>query len=214
MRHLVLLGDSILDNGSYVGNSPDVSTQVKQLLPEGWLSSLLAVDGAKSNDVKRQLIYLPPDASHLVLSMGGNDALMRIDVLRMAVDLSSEAFLILADTVALFELSYREAIEDILAYKIPLIVCTIYNANFPDPFQKCIKAALAVYNDVIIRVATENNLTVIDLRHLCSEPEDYANSIEPSAIGGAKIAAAIVNAATNINKNFHGANILGLHNQG
>ena len=49
-----------------------------------------------------------------------------------------------------------------------------------------------VFNDVILRVAVEYGLAVIDLRFVCTEPSDYANPIEPSSIGGAKIARAIV----------------------
>ena len=36
-------------------------------------------------------------------------------------------------------------------------------------------------------------LPVIDLRLICTEPEDYANEIEPGIPGGRKIAAAILN---------------------
>jgi hypothetical protein len=46
-------------------------------------------------------------------------------------------------------------------------------------------------NDAILRVAFEHALAVIDLRFVCSAPEDYANPIEPSSEGGAKIAMAI-----------------------
>jgi hypothetical protein len=35
---------------------------------------------------------------------------------------------------------------------------------------------------------------VIDLRMVCTEPADYANTIEPSVRGGEKIARAIVTA--------------------
>jgi len=42
----------------------------------------------------------------------------------------------------------------------------------------------------------ERGLPVIDLRLLCREPVDYANPIEPSSVGGAKIAQAIVAAVT------------------
>jgi hypothetical protein len=50
-----------------------------------------------------------------------------------------------------------------------------------------------VFNDVILRVGIESGLAIIDLRFVCSSPADYANPIEPSSIGGAKIARAIVN---------------------
>ena len=49
--------------------------------------------------------------------------------------------------------------------------------------------ALAVFNDVILQVALARNLDVIDLRAVCSTPSDFANPIEPSAVGGEKIVA-------------------------
>jgi hypothetical protein len=74
-----------------------------------------------------------------------------------------------------------------------LTLCTIYNGCFPDPdFQQIISTALMVFNDVILRVAIEFGIPVIDLRFVCSSPADYANPIEPSSAGGAKIAQAIV----------------------
>jgi len=50
-----------------------------------------------------------------------------------------------------------------------------------------------VFNDVILRVGIESGLAIIDLRFVCSSRADYANAIEPSSVGGAKIARAIVN---------------------
>ncbi len=51
-----------------------------------------------------------------------------------------------------------------------------------------------MFNDVILRVAFEHHLPVIDLRLVCNEPVDYANPIEPSGRGGRKIAGAIARA--------------------
>jgi hypothetical protein len=80
----------------------------------------------------------------------------------------------------------------LLQQRIPLTICTIYNGNFPDPrFQRVASTALCVFNDVILRVAFERGLSVIDLRLVCNDPADYANPIEPSARGGEKIARAI-----------------------
>jgi hypothetical protein len=44
--HIVLLGDSIFDNGAYVSGGPDVVAQLRSRLPQGWEATLLAVDGA------------------------------------------------------------------------------------------------------------------------------------------------------------------------
>src|SRR5688500_14337329 len=53
--HVVLLGDSIFDNGAYVSGGPDVVAHLRAMLPRGWEATLLAVDGAVIDDVFRQL---------------------------------------------------------------------------------------------------------------------------------------------------------------
>ena len=82
MGHVVLLGDSIFDNARYVPDRPPVIEQLRQALPRGWRATLLAVDGDVTEDVTTQLRDLPADATHLVVSAGGNDALGESDVLR------------------------------------------------------------------------------------------------------------------------------------
>jgi GDSL-like lipase/acylhydrolase family protein len=193
MPHLVLLGDSIFDNLTYTAGGPDVISQVRGLLPAGWQASLLAVDGATTDDVPSQLVRLPRDASHLVLSAGGNDALLSSGLLDGTVHHVAQAVDSLADLSQEFEKRYRHAVAACLQPKLPLILCTIYNGNFPDAnFQRLASTALMVFNDAILRVGIEFGLTMIDLRFVCSSPEDYANPIEPSSVGGAKIARCIV----------------------
>jgi len=75
MGHVVLLGDSIFDNAAYVPGGPAVIDHLTAALPHGWRETLLAVDGAGADDVATQLRSLPADATHLVVSAGGNDAL-------------------------------------------------------------------------------------------------------------------------------------------
>ncbi len=193
MSHVVLLGDSIFDNLAYTAGGPDVISQVRGLLPAGWQASLLALDGATTDDVPRQLVRLPRDASHLVLSAGGNDALLSSGLLDGAVNHVAQAVNSLAHLSQEFEKKYRHAVAACLQPKLPLILCTIYNGNFPNAdFQRLASTALMVFNDVILRVGIEFGLTIIDLRFVCSSPEDYANPIEPSSVGGAKIARCIV----------------------
>jgi hypothetical protein len=191
--HVALLGDSIFDNGAYTGGGPDVVTQLRPLLPSGWQATLVAVDGARTEDVARQLTRLPRDASHLVLSVGGNDALAHGDLLDGPATTAAQVIGFLADAAGAFERHYRHLVERLLERRLSLAVCTIYNGNFPDPkFQRIASTALCVFNDVILRVAFERGVTVIDLRLVCSEPADYANPIEPSSAGGAKIARSIL----------------------
>ena len=58
--------------------------------------------------------------------------------------------------------------------------------------QRSTTTALNIFNDCILREAITNGLPVLDLRLVCTEPEDYANEIEPGVAGGKKIAAAIL----------------------
>ena len=74
-RHIVLLGDSIFDNALYVPRGMSVTEHVRQLLPTGDRVTMIALDGAKVASVFRQLERIPSDATHLVVSAGGNDAL-------------------------------------------------------------------------------------------------------------------------------------------
>jgi hypothetical protein len=194
MAHIVLLGDSIFDNGRYVLGEPDVITQVRELAPAGWKASLLAVDGSMTDDIPGQVRRVPGEASHLVLSVGGNDALMNADILRAPAESIAHALGALRDVSQKFEEKYRRAVDACRQLRLPLTICTIYNGWFPDPeYQRVISTALMVFNDAILRLGIEFGLSIIDLRMVCSSAEDYANSIEPSSVGGAKIAKSIVN---------------------
>src|SRR3712207_5090745 len=76
VSHVVLLGDSIFDNAAYVtAGAPDIVRQVRRRLPYGSKATLAAVDGSRMGDVGEQLRRLPADATHLIVSVGGNDAL-------------------------------------------------------------------------------------------------------------------------------------------
>ena len=192
MPHVALLGDSIFDNGAYTSGGPDVVTQLRELLPAGWHATLGAVDGATTEDFATQVDGLPDGVTHLVVSLGGNDALGHVDLLDRRAHTAAEVLAELAHAAERFEKRYRHAIDEVRAQRLPITVCTIYNGNFPDAeFQRLASTALSVFNDAILRVAFEHRLDVIDLRLVCTEPRDYANPIEPSSHGGIKIAAAI-----------------------
>jgi lysophospholipase L1-like esterase len=193
MNHVVLLGDSVFDNGVYVRTGePDVLAQVQAKLPKGWRATMRAVDGAVTTGIERQLARLPEDASHLVLSVGGNDALGCSGILRESARSVAEVMTRIADVRDSFARNYRKMLDLVVGYRLPTALCTIYDARFPDPQeQRQVAAALSVFNDVITREAFSRRLALIDLRLLCNEHDDYANPIEPSAKGGDKIAGAI-----------------------
>ncbi|MBC7882397.1 MAG: SGNH/GDSL hydrolase family protein [Anaerolineae bacterium] len=191
MKHIILLGDSILDNAAYVEDGPALIDQLKAKLPKGWKATLRAVDGSTTADIKTQLLQLPSDTSHLMISVGGNNALLRLEFLQERASSVAEVMARLAQLGEEFQNSYQSMLQKALVHKKPTILCTIYYPQFAEPYQTMAVAALTVFNDVILRAAFVAGLPVIDLRLLCNDPADYANPIEPSEIGGEKITTAI-----------------------
>jgi hypothetical protein len=196
MGHVVLLGDSIFDNARYVPDRPPVIDQLRHALPRGWRASLLAVDGHITEDVGRQLKNMPSDATHLIVSAGGNDALGESTILGETVCTVGEALGIIQELRTRFRDSYRAMLRVLSAQEKPVGVCTIYDA-IPG-LGSAERAALGCFNDVILREAFSVGIPVIDLRLVCDRESDYSHisAIEPSVIGGAKIVRAIAEVAT------------------
>lgn len=193
-EHVVLLGDSIFDNASYTQGLPDVIGHLRGALGARARASLLAVDGSTTNDLAEQLTELPGDVTRAVVSVGGNDALLNADILNLPVASTREALLLFGQRVAKFEIDYRTAVLAVADRVAQTTLCTIYNGNLPAEEAPAARIALMLFNDVILRAAFGLRLPVIDLRLVCTEPADYANPIEPSGPGGAKIARAIAGA--------------------
>lgn len=190
-RHVVLLGDSIFDNGAYTRGEPDVLGHLQRLVSPGWCATSCAVDGATTSGLDAQLHRLPADATDLVVSIGGNDVLQNVDLLSSTVSSTAAALDLLADRLATFERAYRRAIARVLERRLRTTVCTIYNGAIDPARATAARIGLTIFNDAILRTALDSRLDVIELRSICMEPADYANPIEPSGPGGLKIARAI-----------------------
>lgn len=197
MAHTVLLGDSIFDNAAYVPDGPAVIDQLRAILPKDWAVSLLAKDGHMTDDVGRQLKKVPNDATHLVVSCGGNDALGCLPVLSEPVQSVGEALDRFVGIRADFQEEYRCMLEQVVAMGRNVTVCTVYDC-IPD-LEPMAHAALSMFNEVILREAISAKVAIIDLRLVCTERSDYSeiSPIEPSQRGGEKIANVIRNLLLN-----------------
>ena len=96
-------------------------------------------------------------------------------------------------------------LDSVLSHNLPTTICSIYYPKFfsqslnriesylprmvdAKTLQQMAMAAETIFNDIILFETFKRNLPLIDLRVLCDKDEDFANPIEPSAIGGLKIA--------------------------
>jgi lysophospholipase L1-like esterase len=190
---LVLLGDSVFDNKAYVKGGRDVISHLREQMQEGWKATLTAIDGNRVEDVSAQLVNVPADATHLFVSVGGNDALDNAGILQKKFSSSAEVFCELFYVASAFEERYKKMLKAVLQLNKPTTVCTIYFPRFEESLmQKTAVSALSSFNDAITRQAFIAGLPLIDLRLICNKDADYANPIEPSEAGGVKIAKAIL----------------------
>ena len=72
--HIVLMGDSTIDNRLYVGKgNPSIIEQLQSRVQErGWKATSVAVDGQSIEHIPQQMKSIPDDATHLFISIGKN----------------------------------------------------------------------------------------------------------------------------------------------
>ena len=223
--HLVLLGDSIIDNGVYVDpKEPCVSEQVAlEVWDHGYRVTKLALDGAVVENVYHdgaassrhpyrhqfdQIAGLESPPTKLILSAGGNDILGISRILDHKVGTVQDALRLLQKEAAGFSSRYGKCLDRLKSLSLPLWVLTIYDPCFrnrdrwvsigqqpphdlDNSRNQISHTAISIFNSEIYLQANRRGIPVIDLRTIFTDPKDYANPIEPSAIGGAKLAKAI-----------------------
>lgn len=196
MSHLVMLGDSIFDNGSYVAvGRPKVSDQMRGALPPAWKLEFLAQDGAKLSHVHTQIYKASPSATHIVASMGGNDVLSYAQVMLQKSERVAHSLYMMSLIQQKFKRKYRGVVTRLLDTNADITLCTIYNPCEPleqAALQSAENVGVSVFNDVIFQIASEFGIRVVDLRNIFTQRRDYANVIEPSHVGGQKMVRALL----------------------
>ena len=193
-QKLILIGDSIIDNVVYVmppGQS--VLGHLFSLVPDLDFNQR-AIDGDTTVDVLNRQLSEPIDAP-VVLSIGGNDLLKRLEILtsqkrRLSVDLLEE----LHTEVDAFQKRHQEILSH---FQKTALICTIYNPIFskdPElaPLQQAAEVVIALFNDAIQQNVRHAGFDLLELRDIITEEDDFANPIEPSDQGGRKLAKEIV----------------------
>jgi GDSL-like Lipase/Acylhydrolase family len=196
---IILLGDSIIDNGAYVrSGEPDVAQQLEMLLPRHTVVKR-AVDGSTCADVLGWQVGDLHDADRMILSAGGNDALEHIDLLEGVIDACAKDVLVRLWSIREeFRRSYAALLDCLALTRRPVLVLTVYNPcfrghGFDAAYQQAAESAVSIINDVIQQEGRRHSFDILELRTLFHDRADYANPIEPSAIGGAKLAKCMSN---------------------
>ena len=197
-KHYVsLLGDSIIDNKVYVGEGELSVTEHLQHNSSSNIT-MIAVDGDTTEDVlKNQLDNLKEPVSHIVLSIGGNDLLQNLHILQDETSGMKFALEKSSELIGEIQENYIKILEQLSQYDSKVLLCTVYEGDLKSDvlladYDKAGQAMLKMHNDTVYYLASKFEVDVLELRNIFTNKEDYANPIEPSHIGGEKLAKEII----------------------
>ena len=200
MTSITLLGDSIIDNKTYVQQQEySVLEHLNSLSKNEFLQ--IAYDGDTTvNVLERQLQSQEvAKSSHLVLSIGGNDLLQNILFLHDGpIENINKALPdVHKQILKPLEQRFETIVEKLSSHRANLLLCTVYEGDLgrTDEFRDVLdssKIMVSSFNDTVYKTASKYNADVLELRHIFTSPEDYANPIEPSHVGGERLAQAIM----------------------
>ena len=186
-RHVVLLGDALLDAYGSIDKSPGKFEEA--LLPgtrDQWKISVVSVA-----EIERAgpALVLPKNATHAIIFIEGNYAIEQSGLLHSRPDACAQTLEQLALAADEFERTLERLIHVAKAARLVIMVCTMFQPHYKDPLrQRTASAALAVFNDRVTKRAAEARVAVIDLRLICNDPEDYDKPTQLSKSGLQKAA--------------------------
>jgi len=178
---ITLMGDSILENSSYVGNEDSVQANLNKKTKDKVIN--LARDDALIYDIYTQLDQIHYDYNNennsIVLSVGGNNLLLSIEFNKKD-----------SHVQVLFS-QYMELVKAIKSKmnKVKLILCDCYYSNCKDTN---INNIVTKWNTLLYNFANKEKIKVIKISSDLTSSFDYVNDIEPSEKGSKKIADAIL----------------------
>jgi lysophospholipase L1-like esterase len=197
-KHYVsLLGDSIIDNKVYVGEGELSVTEHLQYNSSSNFT-MIAVDGDTTEEVlDNQLDILKNPVSHIVLSIGGNDLLQNLHLLQDETSGMKFALEKSSELIGEIQENYTKILQHLSQYDAKVLLCTVYEGDLESDvllaeYDKAGQAMLKMHNDSVYYLASKFDVDVLELRNIFTNKVDYANPIEPSHIGGEKLAKSII----------------------
>jgi lysophospholipase L1-like esterase len=169
---IILVGDSILKNNSYVLEEKSV----EKLLSTKTDAHIycFAVNDSIIKDAQEQVNILPQHLNEpstcIFLSIGGNDILKGIDPV-------SSIFRQYMDLVDLM----KERMD-----KTKIVLINLYYPT-DEKYEKYY-SSIKRWNELVDAYAKDNDLKLLDASTILFKEEDFTSEIEPSIIGGEKLA--------------------------
>ena len=178
-KNIILLGDSILNNSTYVKPGESVSDVIKR---KGEINIMnVAIDKSKIKDINNQLIRIPSNYNnsntYIFISIGGNDIL----------SLPSQ------NDEQINEL-FKEYLKNIKAIKNKFPKSKIIALNIyypPSSYYKMYYKSIDSWNK-LLKQNTFEGYNVLNIDEIIKTNNDLVNEIEPSKQGSIKIANAIM----------------------
>ncbi len=91
-----------------------------------------------------------------------------------------------------FSSRYESVVRPLVGRTQRTVLCTIYEVRLePPPLAELARVLLGVFNDRILQAAMKFGVEVLELRSICTDPDDFVLQIEPSAQGAEKVALGI-----------------------
>ena len=179
-KTIILLGDSVFNNNSYVEKGKAVNELLQKNTLENTSIICLARNDSTINNVYQQLENVNIDLNDklitVFLSVGGNDI---INLQQQNLD----------DT---FE-KYKTLIGAITT-KLPNVKLVLLIIYYPANTSKYDSLIDKWNTNIHLEYESNNkNIYILDLANLLKEPSDFVFDIEPSITGGEKIVNKILN---------------------
>jgi len=196
IRYLVLLGDALQNID--LGKGQAESTLVPRPRNPWKLTVLQPPEVLRPSRVRA----IPAEVTHIVICVDGGWAIETSGLLQGSARTIREALYGLASAADEFEKVFVRLIAAATEAGVPTIVCTLVPARYVDPVQeRAAAAALAIFNDRILRRAIAAQLSIVELRLICDEDNDYASETLLSHAGVRKVANVARSALYDISRN-------------
>jgi hypothetical protein len=182
-RDIIVLGDSVFDNRSYVSTTSSIPYLLNE--HEYLNAQVYAMDGAKIENINKQLQQslkaIDNNEQTLFISIGGNNILTYKDSNSSNTKEEQKKITNFVDTI--FG-DYRNILKN-YDFKCNIVLCNIYVPynKKNSVYEKCIH----LWNTKLLAYAENNNYKVMKLDKLLYKKEDFADNLEPSKLGGEKI---------------------------